>query len=303
MNMQVNITIPEEWKIKLDKLARQFAYERDQPVTYNDVIRESIREYCKIKDDSIHEECKQDIFYFVENFVKLTNPITGLEPVKLHDFQRRYIEFIDMHDFSILTKFRHGGFTTMNAIWAAWRCIFNSYEKIAIVSKTDRESRAIQDILSVIVDNLPLEIRPELVKNTCQEKRFLNKSSIICCNHNQIRGKDFNCIIIDEAAFYNTERIWKEMYSGTGAKKWIVVSTPTIPDEDGNLTWFDKTLLDARNKTNNFSVFECSYQEHPFYTLEKTEELKKRLGETAWKQEVLGRFDDKQVISWGVKKC
>lgn len=52
MNTQVNITIPQHWKEQIDRLARKEAYEKNQNISYMDVIREAIRLHCNIDEDA-----------------------------------------------------------------------------------------------------------------------------------------------------------------------------------------------------------------------------------------------------------
>lgn len=43
-NVQINITIPEEWKKQLERLARIYSVEEDRTITFLDLMRQAIGE-------------------------------------------------------------------------------------------------------------------------------------------------------------------------------------------------------------------------------------------------------------------
>ena len=47
-NVQVNISIPMEWKIELEKLARIYCVEEGKTITFPDLMRSGIQEKCQI---------------------------------------------------------------------------------------------------------------------------------------------------------------------------------------------------------------------------------------------------------------
>jgi len=52
-NIQINIALPEQWKIELERLARVYSVEEETTLTYLDLIRRAIVEKYGLNDDSI----------------------------------------------------------------------------------------------------------------------------------------------------------------------------------------------------------------------------------------------------------
>ncbi|MBQ7428411.1 hypothetical protein [Butyrivibrio sp.] len=49
-NVQVNISIPSEWKIQLENLARIYSVEEGETVTFLDLMRRGIQEKYQLRD-------------------------------------------------------------------------------------------------------------------------------------------------------------------------------------------------------------------------------------------------------------
>lgn len=282
--MQVNITIPDDWKEKLDKIARKEAYEQDKDMTYLDVIREAIRSHCKITDQGLFQRCAKDINYFVENYVKIYNPLKGLALFNTYDYQKRFLKHIDDNRFSIACKFRQGGFTTLTIAYALHSCIFKENTKILFISKTNRESITLNNIAQTMLTHLPMELRPIVDRANDHDIKFGNKSVISFGCAEAACGKQVNHLFIDEAAFIkNMEVHWKAIYPTiSSCGKCTIVSTQSHID-----TWFAGILLNAIKGNNGFKKFECSYKEHPIYKNEEwANETRKVLGEVGWAKEI-----------------
>lgn len=55
-NVQINISIPMEWKIELENLARIYSVEEGKTITFLDLMRRGIQEKYQLKDVNDHEE-------------------------------------------------------------------------------------------------------------------------------------------------------------------------------------------------------------------------------------------------------
>ena len=55
-NVQVNISIPSEWKAELENLARIYSVEEGETITFLDLMRRGIQEKYQLKDVNDHEE-------------------------------------------------------------------------------------------------------------------------------------------------------------------------------------------------------------------------------------------------------
>lgn len=50
MKTQINITLPKIWKTELERLARVFSVKEDKTISYQDLIRRSVKKIYKLKD-------------------------------------------------------------------------------------------------------------------------------------------------------------------------------------------------------------------------------------------------------------
>jgi len=55
-NVQINITIPSEWKKELENLARIYSVEEGKTITFLDLMRRGIQEKYQLKDVNDHEK-------------------------------------------------------------------------------------------------------------------------------------------------------------------------------------------------------------------------------------------------------
>lgn len=286
--MQVNITIPDAWKEKLDRLARKKAFEEDRDVTYLDVIRDAIRTHCDIVDQNLINEASADCVNFIKKYVKILHPHLGLINFKLHPYQERLIDFIETRRLGITRKFRQGGFTTTSLAWALWKCVYTPDYKILFISKTDSECITASSVVDRMLSGLPTEIAPIIDKQNNHEISFGNKSKIWFHTPEPARGKAVNQLFIDEAAFIkNCDQCWKALWPVIATNgKCFVLSTP-----NGMGNWFQQTYFDAEDSKNPFSIFEANYTEHPDYQNEAwIKQVKENLGPRGFAQEVEASF-------------
>ena len=50
-NTQVNIAIPQKWKLELERLARIYSVEEDRNVTFLDLMRRAIAEKFQLEEE------------------------------------------------------------------------------------------------------------------------------------------------------------------------------------------------------------------------------------------------------------
>ena len=55
-NVQINISIPSEWKKELENLARIYSVEEGKTVTFLDLMRRGIQEKYQLGEDNEHGE-------------------------------------------------------------------------------------------------------------------------------------------------------------------------------------------------------------------------------------------------------
>ena len=241
-------------------------------------------------------KCQQDFSYFVKNYVKITNPLKGnplkgLIPFELHPYQKEFIDFCENNQYVIGIKFRQGGYTTVKAIHAYWKCLFQENIHYYIACRTENEAVHIGKILN-LVDFPEYPLR----RNTKNYKEFTNGNTLRLGSVDQIRmpasltqkhrSEKITNLMIDEPAFIQgMDEKWKSVWLVSDDAKICAISTT-----NGVGNWFYETWKNSELKLNCFARYHGNYKDHPNYSLEWEKEQRLQLGEKAFMQEVLGLF-------------
>lgn len=280
MSEQVNITLPDGWKDILEEKAIEQSMKRRLTVTYMDLIRESINGSFITKNQ---EDLRADFHKFAM-ILKAGHPFKGSVTPCQYDFQKRWINHLEANQFSIGSKFRQGGFTTNTLAYLLWKCMYRIEERVLVMTRSDRCALDCSAVVRRFINTMPLAYRPLTSKCNDHQIQFSETGSTIHFYVPEAAcGRSVSLLFIDEAAFVpDMDRYWKGLYPVVCQGRVIVVSTPK------KKSWFNKTLIDAKNLENKFVPYECSYLEHPEYAKpEWITQTRACLGEKAWKQEVL----------------
>lgn len=241
------------------------------------------------------QKCAQSFEYFCENYVKIPHPKKGLTPFHLYPFQNRFVESMETNRFLIGKKFRCGGFSTVEAIYSLWLSMFRQDQVILFVAKTDAEAVEIGDIIRSSIYGFPVWLLPELSRNNQHNLEFADTGSKILF-HAPVaaRGRAVTHLFLDEPAFWDrAEEFWRSIYPcvSTGGKAIIMSSVKRVKKKEKN--WFRDCYKDSAEGKNSFVVFHADYREHPDYeNKDWVCDMRARLGEELWKQEVLCEFDE-----------
>jgi hypothetical protein len=233
--------------------------------------------------------CQQSFKYFVTNYIKVYDPKKGLVLLEFYPFQEKLIDLYENERFVLTAKFRQGGFSTITVLYGLWKCMFFPDQLFFFACRTDAEAKHLAGILNRVFSSFPDWLLPRLDTETAYVKSFyLTKSKMIFGTMNETRGKTINYLVIDEAAFFpDMNEQWKSAWPAicNGGKAFVLSTTNGL----GN--WFYETYADAEKGLNKFKVYFCNYKEHPCYQDEEfCKELRQRLGEKGWEQEILCNF-------------
>jgi hypothetical protein len=234
--------------------------------------------------------CAVDFPYFCREYVKIylpqgTNPPPGssltsaIIPFELFPYQVRLYEHLEDNRFTIFSKFRQGGFSTELAIYSLWRCLFRLDQRILWLAKTDREATYVCDsIIKRALEYMPDWMKGNVMKMlSSHEKKFPETdSSMFFGTPEAACGKAISLLVVDEATFIqNMDSHWKAMWPCLSTGGNAVVLSSVNKDDD----WFWTMLENAKLGLNNFSVYQCQYQEHPEFSDPKWEaEMRQALG-------------------------
>ena len=218
-------------------------------------------------------------------------------PLKLYEFQERFVEAISRHRFVIAKKPRQMGFSTVATLWMTQQAmLFGKGERYGIMCKTDRECLYCGEYAKFAIENMPAFARPELDINNHHEIKFSRtQSSINFMTPESACGKAFGFLYLDEPAFWkNAKSHWEAIYPTIATNgHCIIMSTPNGKGTKESPNWFYDTYQRSLAGKNDFEIYSSSYTEHPEYQKpEWAVATKENLGEKGWRQEVLQEFLD-----------
>lgn len=236
-----------------------------------------------------YKKCALNFEYFTEKYVKILNTEDGLVNFRLYPYQKRVVEDFEKYKFNIVSKFRQAGLTTVASVYGLWKCMFDTDQRILVVSKTDREAVAVGKSIRDIIEYLPDWLKPGMDLNNDHEKKF-NATNSVMWYYTPVasRSRAVSVLLLDEAAFIdNMHEHWAAMYPTlSNGGRCIVISTV-----NGVGNWYEEEYHKAKEGKNKFHVIEIDFKEHPKYSKPEWEiETRQNLGEKRFCQEILRQF-------------
>lgn len=235
----------------------------------------------KLNKDQQNEflKCATDFPYFCKTYIK----VNGNQPFQLYPYQERLYNHIEDNRYTIFSKFRQGGFTIELAIYSLWRCLFREDQKLCFTATSDREACRISDIIKRAAQDLPDWMSDDIKLINDHKKLFPETNGSIHFYDIKVATKELNgvnTLIIDEASFVDMDANWRAIWpvlSANNSRVIVYSSAHHIQD------WFWRTLTDALNNKNKFTVYECDIDEHPEFCCPTWQEsMKITIGKKGW---------------------
>lgn len=223
------------------------------------------------------KRCSEDIFYFIENYVYIVDPVKGNVLFKLHDYQRAILQgFLDNRN-TIVMAGRQLGKSTVSVAYLLWEAMFKSEQTILVVSNVFSAAGEIMERVRYSYELLPDWLKPGVSVYNKASITFDNKSRVIAraTTKNSGRGLSLSVLYVDELSAVDTKKA-KEFWSAirptlsTGGK-CIITSTPSS-DEDlfatiwrASLNTFDDHGIEIPNGIgrNGFKAIKYTWRAHP----------------------------------------
>lgn len=203
-----------------------------------------------------------DFEKFSENFIKIINNDGDKVPFKLNAAQQELHEMMNKNRFSIVSKARQSGISTMSISMALWRAVTKPNENILIVSYKSDSSKALFQKLKTMNDWLPREKYPNLFPTVERDNRdellFTNGSRITCAvaSHKDVgRGSTFGYIHISEFAFMANQKqqlLSLEQCLAKGSESNLVIETTS--NGTGNM-YYDLCMSASKNESKYKLLF------------------------------------------------
>lgn len=190
--------------------------------------------------DMIEEltRCKNDIFYFAENYFQIVTIDRGKHNIELYGAQKRVLQSMLDNKYVILTASRQCGKSSLMTIYALWKACFQADQSILIVANKEDIASKIFKKVRVAYEQLPNFLKPG-VKDYGKTSMTLENDSTIhvsTTTSTSARGTTISVLIIDEMSFiprHIIEEFWSSVIPtiSSGKKaKMFVVSTPFSTD-------------------------------------------------------------------------
>ena len=247
------------------------------------------------KDEIVR--CARSFRYFAEKYLKAHRP-EGTVPFRLYDHQERLAQTAEENRFVLSVKYRQGGFTEGVLAFFVWQCLFNLDQNILCLFRTDRTAWETGRVVKRWLEELPQFLQPDMSRNNDHNKYFDETNCKLWFHAPQAAcGRAVNWLFIDEAAFISDmDQHWKAIYPTLACGgKAIIQSTPNGKYRNRKSRehdWFYDLVFLTRQGSQTFSLLEHDYRQHPDFTPERIEELKRNLGEKGFRQEILCEFSD-----------
>ena len=245
--------------------------------------KEEIEEYIK---------CKDDVIYFLENYVKVVHVDEGLIPFKMYDFQRNLVNAITNNRNVIVKSGRQVGKTTTTIGWLLHYILFNTEKTVGVLANKAITAREILGRIQTSYQHLPKFLQQGLREWNKGSMELENGSKVIASSTSSsaIRGFSFSCILLDEFAHVQRHiasefirSVYPTISSGKETKV-IIVSTPN------GFNLFYKFWNDAESGSNTFIPFKVHWSNVPGRDQEWYKRTISTIGEDAFRQEYEAEF-------------
>jgi hypothetical protein len=248
----------------------------------------------ELSEDQLSEykKCRRDPVYFIENYVKVVSLDKGVVPMKLYPYQKRLIKAFHENRFVLSKLFRQAGKSTITAAYVLWYVNFNANKNAAILANKAAIAREIFSRVQFMFEELPVWMKKG-VKEWNKTSFTLENDTVCFCaasSPSSIRGKSISLLVLDEFAFLSQNladefiaSVFPTISSGQSTKM-IIVSTPH------GMNHFYKMWVEAEQGLNGFVPISGEWKEHPDRTQAWADDMRAKLGEVKYTQEILVAF-------------
>ena len=238
---------------------------------------------------SEYVKCANDVYYFINNYVKIVHVDHGIVPFAMWPFQEKIIESFLDNRFVICKLARQSGKSTVVVCgYFLWYVTFHNDVSVGILANKEATAIELLRRMKQSYELLPRFMKQGIIKWDQKLIMLGNNSRVRAesTSASAIRGDTFNILFLDEFAFVPGNiaedfmtSVFPTISSGKTTKLFIV-STPN------GYNLFYKIWNDAQEKRNSYVPIGFTWRDVPGRDDEWAEEMKKNLGsEQAWEQE------------------
>ena len=207
--------------------------------------------------------CGRDPVYFTNTYARISEPMRGLIPFDLYDFQKQALNDFTKHRFSVILKARQLGISTTVAAYVCWLMLFQREKNVLVVAtKLSTATNLVKKIKSIHKHLPPWLKIADISINNRTSFELSNGSQVKASSTSGDAGRSeaLSLLVVDEAAFVEgMDELWAGLYPtlSTGGR-CIALSTP-----NGVGNWFHKTYNEAIESKNDFFTIKLPWSVHP----------------------------------------
>lgn len=181
---------------------------------------------------------KKSFSYFLDKYCRVDIPGLGTVPMNPYYFQKEMAKEILKFRKVVVDKTRQCGVSTIFSLYALWRANFFPSENIDVISLKQKKAQQFINKMKSTLNNLPEWMKTPVSVNNQQQISFKHpngsESTIVSepQSDNAGRSDSLSLLIMDELAFYQSDRMVREIISAatptltkTGGQA-IYISTP-----------------------------------------------------------------------------
>ena len=232
-------------------------------------------------------KCAQDPFYFIEKYMKIVTIDSGVQVIKLYDFQREMINKFINEKFILAKCARQSGKTIGVESFILWSILFKDNYRVGMFANKFDTSKKILKEIKYSYEQLPMWLQQGVVTWNKHSIELENGSSITSSSTSGDAGRSrtYNLVFLDEFAFvpdYVAADFFTAVYptisSGKNTKV-IIISTPN------GLNFFYRMWIEAQEGRSNYKLFEANWRAVPSRDDAWADETLANVGEKAFQQE------------------
>ena len=246
------------------------------------------------RDIDEYQKCKDDVVYFIQNYMKIIHVDKGVVPFKMYDYQKKVIKIYEKNRFVTLKFPRQSGKTITTVGYLLHYVLFNEHKNVGILANRAKTARGILNRFRSSYRQLPFFLQSGVVEWNKGNVTLENGCVVFADATSEAasRSESISLLILDEFALVeNTkaEEFMKSVYptiSSGKTTKIFVFSTPN------GMNHFYKLWMDAKDKRNGYVPYEIKWDDVPGRDDKFKQETIANVGEDAWRQEFECVFED-----------
>lgn len=237
-------------------------------------------------------KCKEDIVYFIENYVKIINIDEGVVPFIMRDYQKEMVNIFNKNNRVICLLSRQVGKTVTSMAYILHYILFNEHKNVLVLANRGETARGILAKLKEYYKNLPFFLQSGVVEWQKGSMELENGCRVRADGTSEAAGRSESVALLylDEFAFvpagqaHDFMRAVYPTVSSSKTSKIIICSTCN------GLNHYYKIWNDASNGNNEFYPFTVPWNAIPG----RDEEFKRKtisdIGQEAWDVEYENKF-------------